>query len=147
MQIKSAGLAMAVVLAHAAAAGAQVTVSVDASANRKAISPLIYGVHFAQTSDLQDMNATINRLGGNSVGRYNYLRDIDNRGGGYFFLSFPYSSNPPTVGGMPDEFITRTKAGGAEPYLSMPMVGHVATTDGPGTVQFDFPISGPTACG
>jgi uncharacterized repeat protein (TIGR01451 family) len=146
MRSTFAGLVVAVVLAHAAKANAQnppVTVSVDALTSRKPISPLIYGVHFAGTADLLDMNATLNRLGGDGVGRYNYLKDIDNRGGNFFFLSFPYpyAGGPLTVGGLGDNFITKTKAGGAEPYLSMPMVGYVATTDVPRSVQFDFPIS------
>lgn len=119
-------VAGALVLGLAPVGHAQVTVTVDANADRKPISPLIYGVHFANTAQLQDMNATVNRLGGNSVGRYNWQQNIDNRGADYFFMGFPYANTP---GGYGNNFITGTKAGGAEPFLSMPMVGWVAKTD------------------
>ncbi len=123
-----ASVSAAVVLGFAPDARAQVTVTVDAAASRRAISPLVYGVHFASTGQLQDLNATVNRLGGNSVGRYNWQQNVDNRGSDYFFLSIPYPSA--SQGERGDTFITDTKAGGAEPFLSMPMVGWVAKTNG-----------------
>src|SRR5687768_16660877 len=115
----------ALVPAGAFAQNPPVTISVNAAADRHAISPLIYGVHFADTATLLDLNATVNRLGGNSVGRYNWQQDIDNRGADYFFSAFPYGGGP---GGLGDNFIQATRAGGAEPFLSMPMVGWVAKT-------------------
>jgi glycosyl hydrolase family 44/Calx-beta domain-containing protein len=104
-----------------------VTITVDSAAQRKAISPLIYGVHFANAPTLSDLNATVNRFGGNSAGRYNWQQNIDNRGGDYFFESIPYSD--PTPGELGDTFIQTSKNGGAEPFLTMPMVGWVAKTD------------------
>jgi hypothetical protein len=44
----------------------------DANANRRAINPLIYGVAFAETAVLSDLNAPLNRSGGNSTTRYNW---------------------------------------------------------------------------
>jgi hypothetical protein len=117
------------VWAAATAAQAQnppVTVNVDTSAERRPISPLIYGVHFAGSGTLSDLNATVNRYGGNSAGRYNWQQNIDNRGGDYFFESIPYDDAP---GGLGDAFIQDTNDGGAEPFLTMPMVGWVAKTD------------------
>jgi hypothetical protein len=111
----------------ASGANAQVTVAVDAAANRHPISPLIYGVHFADTPTLLDLNATINRYGGNSAGRYNWNLNVDNRGADYFFESIPYGSA--VHGELGDTFISTTKAGGGEPFLTMPMVGWVAKTD------------------
>jgi hypothetical protein len=138
-------LALAALLAAPAAAHAQnapVTVSVDAAANRHAIDPRVYGVHFASTAALLDLNATINRYGGNSSGRYNWLGNIDNRGGDYFFYSFPYS--PRTSGAFMDEFIQRTKNGAAEPFLTMPMVGSVSKADGNNTLwSFSVAECGP----
>lgn len=143
MRLNRCALLVAGVLSAASAAQGQgnppVTVSVDVAANRRTISPLIYGVHFTLTADLLDLNATINRLGGNSVGRYNYLQNIDNRGGDYFFESIPYAD---VVGGLGDDFITATKAGGAEPYLSMPMVGSVAKTNGNRDTLYSFSVVG-----
>lgn len=122
-------------LAHAQ--NPPVTVNVDATADH-AISPLIYGVHFAGTAELLDLNATVNRHGGNSVGRYNWQQDIDNRGSDYFFSAFPYNGG---AGGVGTGFINRTKAGGAEPFLSMPMVGWVAKTSGGGGQTWSFSVA------
>jgi hypothetical protein len=104
-----------------------VTVNVDAAANQHPINPLIYGVHFADTGTLSDLGATLNRLGGNSTGRYNWVQNIDNRGVDYYFESIPYPDHTP--GELGDTFISTTKAGGAEPFLTMPMVGWVAKTN------------------
>jgi len=43
-----------------------VTVNVDAGLNRHPISPLIYGLAFASTSALADLNCPLNRSGGNA---------------------------------------------------------------------------------
>jgi len=119
-----------VVLALATSALADnpaVTVTVDAAANRHPINPLIYGVHFADKTILQDLNATLNRYGGNSSGRYNWDQNIDNRGVDYFFESIPYDA--PTAGEHMDTFIGQTKDAGAQPFLTMPMGGSVAKTN------------------
>jgi hypothetical protein len=120
-------LALVAIAATARAQNPAVTIDVDNAAQRKAISPLIYGVHFADTPTLADLNATVNRYGGNSSGRYNWQQNIDNRGGDYFFESIPYADTPGELG---DTFIQTTKNGGAEPFLTMPMVGWVAKTNG-----------------
>src|SRR5262245_36888519 len=62
-----------------------VTVSVDASADRHAISPLIYGLAFADTTALRDLNVTFNRSGGNTTSRYNWQLNADNRGSDWYF--------------------------------------------------------------
>ena len=114
--------------AMARAQNPPVTVSVNANANQHPIDPLIYGVHFADAPTLLDLGATFNRYGGNSSGRYNWLQNIDNRGVDWYFESIPYPNH--TAGEWMDSFIATTKAGGAEPMLTMPMVGWVAKTNG-----------------
>ena len=44
-----------------AAAQTNVTVEVDATRNRRPISPLIYGVAFASTAELADLKVPLNR--------------------------------------------------------------------------------------
>jgi glycosyl hydrolase family 44/Calx-beta domain-containing protein len=125
---------LAVFLCVVPAAHAQnppVTVNVDAAANQHPISPLIYGVNFGDTATLSDLGATVNRNGGNSTGRYNWLQNIDNRGVDYYFESIPYPDHAPGEHG--DTFISDSKAAGAQPFLTMPMVGWVAKTN----AQFD----------
>ena len=51
---------------------APVAITVDAQLNRHSISPLIYGVAFASSNQLADLNFTMNRSGGNAETRYNW---------------------------------------------------------------------------
>jgi len=44
--------------------GPSVTITIDAAANRHQINPNIYGVAFATTADLADLNSPLNRSGG-----------------------------------------------------------------------------------
>ena len=134
--------AMAALLAAAPAAHAQnppVTVAVDAGANQHPIDPMIYGVHFADPATLQDLGATLNRWGGNSAGRYNWAQNIDNRGVDWYFESIPYPNHTP--GEVMDTFIAGTQAGGAEPFLTMPMVGWVAKTNANFDILCSFRVS------
>src|SRR5580700_6139135 len=56
----------------------QTTITVDANANRHPISPLIYGVAFGTTAQLTDLNAPLNRSGGNATTRYNWQLNASN---------------------------------------------------------------------
>ena len=51
------------------------TVSIDANANKRPIDPRIYGVAFADTASLTDLNAPLNRSGGNTTTRYNWQQN------------------------------------------------------------------------
>jgi hypothetical protein len=135
------GLALCLLWAPAAQAqNPPVTVTVDAGPGTEhPISPLIYGVHFADTGTLTDLGATLNRYGGNSSGRYNWLQNIDNRGVDWYFESIPYLD--PTPGEVGDTFIATTKAGGAEPFLTMPMVGWVAKTNASRDIFYSFSVA------
>ena len=69
------------------AAGAQVTVAVDAAANRRPIDPNVYGVAHAGTAELTDLNVPLNRYGGNNTTRTNWQLNADNRGADWYFES------------------------------------------------------------
>lgn len=101
-----------------------VTITVDVAKNRRAISELIYGVAFASGEQLQELNVPLNRWGGNSTTRYNWSQNADNRAFDWYFESLPYSSA--TQGAEADAFITASRNGGAEPMLTIPMIGWVA---------------------
>src|SRR5438132_14345304 len=64
-----------------------VMVNVDAALNQHAINPTIYGVNFAGTADLTDLNATLNRSGGTPTSTYNWQVNASNRGKDYYFES------------------------------------------------------------
>src|ERR1700742_2009227 len=99
-------------------------INVDASLNRHAISPLIYGVAFADSAAMNDLNVPTNRQGGNSTTRYNWQLNADNRANDWYFESIAYDSSAPGEGG--DTFIASAKAAGVQPMLTIPMIGWAA---------------------
>src|SRR5215471_16940630 len=66
---------------------AQVAVNVDATANQHPISPFVYGVAFGSAAQLSDLNAPLNRWGGNSTTRYNWQVNSANHANDYFYES------------------------------------------------------------
>jgi len=107
------------------AQNAAVTITVDVAASRRPISPLIYGVAYGTTTQLQDLNAPVNRYGGNNTSRYNWQLNADNRGADWYFESIGETSA--TAGQRGDDFISTTRAGGAMPLVTVPMIEYVAT--------------------
>ncbi len=112
------------VCSGASAQNAPVTVNVDASANRHAISPLIYGVAYGSTAQLNDLNSPLNRYGGNNASRYNWQLNADNRDFDWYFESIADASA--VAGERGDTFISQSKAGSAEAMLTLPMLDWVA---------------------
>jgi hypothetical protein len=105
-------------------ATAQTMINVNVTANRRAINPNIYGTAFATQAQLTDLNAPLNRQGGNSQSTYNWNLNADNRGNDYFFQSIPDSSA--TAGERVDTFVTNTKAAGAQSLITIPMLPYIA---------------------
>ena len=117
----------AVALFAASAAHAQntpVTVSVDANANRHAISTLVYGVAYGTSTTLADLNSPLNRYGGNNASRYNWQLNADNRDFDWYFESIADTSA--VAGERGDTFISQSKAGNAQAMLTLPMLDWVA---------------------
>ena len=85
--VLSAALAAVAAATVVNAQNAAVTITVDAAANRRAINPAIYGVAYATTTQLQDLNAPLHRYGGNNTSRYNWEQNADNRGADWYFES------------------------------------------------------------
>src|SRR5579862_4598011 len=120
----SAGLAGTV-----AAQNPAVSIAIDTAANRHAINPNIYGVAYGDATTLPQLNAPVNRLGGNNTSRYNWLLNADNKDADWYFESIGYTSA--TAGEVGDTFISNSKAGGAQALVTIPMIGWVANL-GPG---------------
>ncbi len=106
----------------AAATNATAAITVDANLNRHPISPLIYGVAFASQAQAADLNVPINRSGGNAETRYNWLIDAHNHANDFYFESIGDSSTG-TPGAADDSFISLTKAAGAKPLITVPIIG------------------------
>jgi hypothetical protein len=108
----------------ARAQGTPVPITIDAKANRHPISPLIYGVAYADDAALNDLNIPLHRNGGNNTTRYNWQLNADNRANDYYFESIAEPSATPGERG--DTFLARSKAAGAQTMLTIPMIDWVA---------------------
>jgi fibronectin type 3 domain-containing protein len=102
------------------------SVSVDANANRHAINPNIYGIAYGAASDMQKLNAPLNRWGGNSTSRYNWQIDAHSAGSDWYFET--YSDGSGTPSGSADQYVAATRAAnnGAEPLFTIPMIDYLA---------------------
>ena len=103
-----------------------VAITVDAGANRHAIDPRIYGLAWAKPDQLADLDATINRWGGNAMSRYNWAFSTANRCKDYYFENQPDSlseAGDGSNGQSADDFIRPTLAAGAQAIMTIPMMG------------------------
>jgi hypothetical protein len=103
------------------ATNATVTVQVDAAADRHAISPLIYGVAFASSNQLKDLNAPLNRSGGNAETRYNWQLNAHNHAADWYFESI--GDDPAVPGAAADTHVMDSKNGNAQAMITIPMIG------------------------
>jgi hypothetical protein len=99
-------------------------VTIDANANRHPISPLIYGTNFATAQQLSELHAPLNRRGGNATTRYNWQANASNHASDWYFESLAEESG--IAGDDADRFVDESHAGGAEPMITIGMLGWVA---------------------
>ena len=121
------GIALLAVAGGARADNPAATVNVNANANRRAISPLIYGANWMEEAGISALNLSVNRRGGNATTTYNWQQNAANRAGDWYFESLGDGEGDlslPSVGA--DAFTSTTLAGGAEPMMTIPMVDWVA---------------------
>ena len=98
-----------------------VAISVDGQRNRHSISPQIYGVAFASSNQLSDLNLTMNRSGGNEETTYNWQLNAHGKGNDWYFESYPDSSSTPFASA--DSFVADSKNGGAKAMITVSMIG------------------------
>src|SRR5512139_2207184 len=112
--------AAVLLVAAAAASAADVSVSVDPAADRRAVSPYVFGVNFASGATLSRMHYPANRWGGNATTRYSWVDDASNRASDWFFMNIPDDCPAPCAlpdGSSADVFAATSRAAGAEPLL------------------------------
>lgn len=100
--------------------------SVDASANRRSISPLIYGMNFADRALAMELRLPVNRWGGNATTRYNWRNDTSNRASDWFFENIPNdNANPGALpsGSSSDKFVNQNLATGTQTIMTVPLIG------------------------
>jgi Glycoside hydrolase family 44 len=116
---------------------AAVTVQISGAMNRHAISPQIYGVAFATSNELADLNFTLNRSGGNNETRDNWQINAHNLDFDWYFESYP-DSDSTVPGNTMDAFVAGSKSGGAQPMVTISMIGWMPFL-GPGrAIQWSY---------
>lgn len=109
-------------------------VRVDARAAGTPISPLIYGVAFADTATLQRLGASVDRWGGNTASRYNWVAGSWNAARDWEFRNMPAPSS--------DQFVADALAAGARPLVTIPTLGWVARDSSNATASTRVPSTG-----
>lgn len=100
-------------------------ITVDVTKQRHPISPLIYGVNFGTTRQLQMLRAPLNRQGGAAAEAYDYKSGARNAGKDWFYESSPVDRKD--IMQMPaEDFIAQTQRAGADSLITIPMFGWVA---------------------
>ena len=109
---------------RAAAEVAPMQITIDLSAPMHPIDPAIYGVSFATAEVLRDLNLPLNRSGGNSASTYNWREDARGTGADFYFESVPVTDAITDQFGH--GFVAASRRGGAEPMITVPMIGWAA---------------------
>lgn len=116
-----------------------VVVRVDTLASGSTISPLIYGVAFADPAYVKELGATVNRWGGNSASTFNWDNGHAwNAGRDWEFRN----NNGGRAGNAVDTFIQQSLAAGAQPLITVPTLGWVAKNDDNNTRASGVPAAG-----
>jgi len=116
-----------------------VSIAVDAVANLHPINPNIYGVAFADSAALADLNVPLNRDGGNASDTYNYQQDASNHASDWYFESI--SSAGTNGQNSMDQFVADTQAAGAQPDLTVPILPYVAKLGANNSILGSYPTS------
>ncbi|HWY74967.1 MAG TPA: glycoside hydrolase family 44 protein, partial [Verrucomicrobiae bacterium] len=100
---------------------AMAAIMVNVVSNRHSINSFVYGVAYATSNQLADLNCPLNRSGGNAETRYNWQINAHNRAADFYFESI--GDSPAVAGASADQFVQSSKVGGALPLITIPMIG------------------------
>ncbi|HRJ42652.1 MAG TPA: glycoside hydrolase family 44 protein, partial [Caldilineaceae bacterium] len=111
---------------------ADVHLAVDASADRRPISPDIYGMNTYQMpapapAYMQALGVSVRRWGGNATSRYNWKLDVSNTVMDWYFENFKESggSNLPDDSAV-NRFVDQNNQAGVNSFLTLPMIGYTS---------------------
>ncbi|MGQ0621845.1 MAG: glycoside hydrolase family 44 protein [Panacagrimonas sp.] len=105
--------------------------AVDTRADRRAISPDIYGLTFADPALAAELSLPLNRWGGNLVERYNWRLGAVNTASDYYYENIGdcfYFETGCAGGNTPyyRTFVASNLARGTQALMQLPMMGYVA---------------------
>jgi hypothetical protein len=98
--------------------------NVDVGADRRPISPDIYGMNFADEDLAAELRLPVRRRGGNAQTRYNWQHDTSNRASDWFFENIPYDNEHPETlpdGSDTDQFVEQDRRTGTQTILTLPL--------------------------
>ena len=113
-------IALCLLLGSLHAHAATIAVSIDLSADRRAINPAIHGV--SGTPDLARIAYPFVRWGGNSTTRYNWQADVHNTAGDWFFMNIVDGNGTPSASSV-EALVASTLAAGSQPLLTLSTIG------------------------
>lgn len=129
--------------------GQSISLNVNATADRKPISPFIYGINgYGMTGGdvalMQGMGISVRRWGGNNVSRYNWQKDASNTANDWYFENTRMSNatNLPTDSAA-NQLIANNKLAAAGSVITVPMIGYVAKDGNLSTCGFSVAKYGP----
>lgn len=128
-----AGLLTAQAVPGPAAAAVGLTLSVEVSAARHAISPDVYGMNGGDPALVAELGMPVARWGGNASSRYNFRNHTYNTGSDWYFENI-VAGPENTV----ESFVQTNRDRGIKQVVTVPLIGWVAK---------DSPQSHPFACG
>lgn len=112
----------------ALALGQTIDVFVDVTQGRHPISPLVYGVNYANSDQARRLNLRVNRSGGNATTRYNWQQNCTSSGSDWYFFSHTEEGAAPSE--SVDNWVlgnnASTVAGGTLSMITVPIIGWVA---------------------
>ena len=111
-----------------------VAITVNAAADNHPINPYVYGVAFATSNQLSDLNVPLHRSGGNSTTCYDWQNNATSLASDWYFESV--LGNSTNAAGDYDDFVRASKNGGAQPMLTIPIIGWAAKL-GPNNLHLD----------
>jgi len=114
-------------------------IGIDAGANRNPIRAQIYGTAEATSNQIADLNFTMNRSGGNEETTYNWEINTHGKGADYYFESYPDPSATP--GETADSFVANSKVGGAEPMITVPMIGWAPVLGAGRSILYSYAVT------
>lgn len=118
--------------------GNAVTVLVDTTVATHTISPLIYGVSFAEPDILADLRPTVNSWGGNTSTRYNWEHGTAwNAARDWYYMNVDYDEGE--GGSSSDRHIEGSIRYGAEVRMALPTLGWVAKDNDNDNCSFPNP--------
>jgi len=115
------------------------SITINLQTNLSPISPLIYGVAFATSNQLADLNFTLNRCGGELETRYNWQINAHNHGSDWYFESI--QDYPANSGAYADDKIANSKYGGAQAMMTIPMIGWMPKLGPGGSKLWSYSIT------